>query len=262
MNATFAKGLALTALALAAQSSFAARLPGTPVYVASTWSDQKVYLLAANMAPTSSFSVATAMPNGVAASASRVFAGFFTTQSIVSYDFTGVQQFSFTDSRLGSLQGLAYGAGSVIAASGSNTYFFDAMTGAYQREFANSGSTVEGLTYDGKLLWEIGNTLVARDFGTGAQVRSISNAASGCNFGGTGIASAGAGALMLACTDGSWFKVDDMTGGVISSGNNGLNMFGLDSITAAVPEPQTYALMGLGLALVAAARRRTSTAKA
>jgi hypothetical protein len=256
MKTKFLKTAFAAAVLLACQAASASVAPS---YVASTWNDQSVHLLDANMNNLYSFSLASSLPNGVAASSTLIFAGHFTTQSIAAYDYSGALQFTWSDSRLANLQGLALVGNDLVVASNNTSYFFNAMTGAYQRQFGNSGISVEGLTYDGQYLWEVGDTLIARDVVTGAAVRNIANAAGGCGFGGTGIAGAGAGALMLACTGGEWYKVDNMTGAVIDSGNNHLNMYGLDSVSA-VPEPESYAMMLAGIALMGVVARRRNAA--
>ena len=252
MKTTFRKTMLAAAALLICQAASAS---ASPSFVAVTWNDQAVHLLDSGMNDLSSFQVNNSLPNGVAASSSLIYAGNFTTQSISAYNFSGALQFSWSDSRLSNLQGLALVGNDLVVASNGNSYFFDAATGAYHRQFSNSGDTVEGLTYDGKYLWEIGDTLIARDVNTGAQVASISNAAIGCDFGGTGMAGAGSGALMLACTSGQWYKVSSADGSVLSSGNNGLNMYGLDSI-AAVPEPESYAMLLAGVGLIGCLARR------
>jgi len=61
--------------------------------------------------------------------------------------------------------------------------------------------------------------------------------------------------MALACSDGSWFVVNSGTGAVITSGNNGLQMFGLDRVLA-VPEPGILSLLGLGLGFLGMRRAR------
>lgn len=248
----------IVALAASAALSLPTVSSAQATYVSSQWGNAGVAILGPTMNVLSTFGT-PGNPNGVAANGSTIFVGFFTTQSVIGYDHSGTQQFQWFNGALNGLQGLALVGTNLAVAANGNTMFFDAYTGAYQYQFANSGGTVEGLTYDGSLIWELGDDIIGRDAVTGSVVRSFANAAGGCSYGGTGIASAGAGALMLGCAGGEWYKVSDTDGSVIASGNNGLDMFGLDNIAVAnstVPEPSTYALMAAGLAGIFAARRR------
>ena len=257
MTTTFLKTTLVAAALLGCQAASAAV---SPTYVASTWNDQSVHLLDANMNDLYSFSLASDLPNGVAVSSSLIFTGHFTNSSIAAYDYSGALQFTWSDYRLAGVQGLALVGNDLVAAADGTSYFFNATTGAYLREFSNSGSTVEGLTYDGQYLWEAGaGVLIARDVATGAEVRNIDNGFNGCGYGGAGIAGAGTGALMVACASGDWYKVDSLTGEVIDAGNNQLDMYGLDSVSA-VPEPESYAMMLAGLALMGVAARRRRAA--
>jgi hypothetical protein len=60
----------------------------------------------------------------------------------------------------------------------------------------------------------------------------LANVASTCSFGGTGITDSGANKLTLACDDGRWFTVSKADGSVVTSGSNGLDMFGLQCAVA------------------------------
>lgn len=81
---------------------------------------------------------------------------------------------------------------------------------------------------------------------------TLPNAAVGAPFGGTGITSSGPDELTLAGADGSWWKVSKADGGVLDSGFNGWDMYGLSFI---IPEPASLCLFGVG-ALVLLRRRR------
>jgi len=253
--------VALLAVALPAEHAYAQ--PALPFYVAVTWNQPRAHFLDNAFNELSSFGLNDRNPNGVGASATLIYSGHFSNSSIVAYNYAGVEQFRFSDAtRLSNLQGLAYTGAEVAAASGGDTHFFDALTGAYTRSFANSGSAVEGLALHSGLLWELGDQIIGRNLATGATVTSFANAAASCVFGGTGLASGGAGALAIACENGRWYRVSDVDGSVLATGNNGLDMYGLTTISAAtvVPEPARIVLMAIGLGALGGvtARRRRS----
>ena len=122
----------------------------------------------------------------------------------------------------------------------------------------NIQSTIEGIDFDGTSIWTISDAnLYAIDPLSGNTVATIANAAAGCSFSGTGIAALGGNRLALACTSGDWYVVSSLDGSVISSGNNNLQMYGLDNFgRQVVPEPGSLALIGAALLGLAAARRR------
>jgi MYXO-CTERM domain-containing protein len=76
-------------------------------------------------------------------------------------------------------------------------------------------------------LWVLDDTgLHGIDPTDGGVVEILPNAAADCEIPGTGVSSSGDGQLTLVCTDGRWFEVSSDDGSVISSGNNGLDMWG------------------------------------
>lgn len=240
-----------------------AQISAQPTFVGASWSSQSVYLLNSDFSIFSSFAVTDATPNGVTSNGSLIFAGYFSTTSIVAYNFAGVEQFRFSDDLFSGLQGLTVVGNELAVASFGTTYFIDAITGTLNRSFANGGTSVEGMSYDGSLLWELGDDLIGRDPLTGAVITSFNNPLQfSCGFGGTGLATPGNGKLVLGCGDGSWYEVSDATGAVLNSSDLGFDIYGLDDISNAtvLPEPSTYALMTAGLAMIAFVARRRRTA--
>jgi MYXO-CTERM domain-containing protein len=230
----------------------------TPVYITSTWSDQSVHFLDSDMNSLSSFAVSDTNPNGITTDGNIIWTGHFSTNSVVAYDLAGNQLFSWSDPGVSGLQGLAYINSSEIAAmdaSGVNINFFDPFTGSFVRSFAAAAGTVEGLAYDGgNTLYQLDSgQIVASDVNTGSTLFTLANPASGDPFGGTGI-NYDSGMLVLGSANGNWYKIDALNGTLLDTGNNGLTMYGLATLTA-VPAPGALALLGLA-GLVGARRRR------
>jgi hypothetical protein len=242
---------ARTAVAAAALAAGIAAAPlqaaAQPTYLATSFSGNSVYFLDEHMQPLWSFPVSDPLPNGVTATSSLIYAGYFADASVVAYGYDGQEHFRWSDPGLSRLSGIAAVGPYLAAASDTTVYLFQAKSGSYVAQLSADDS-IEGLAYDGRYLWAIGSQLVARDFDTGFVVRSVPNAAVGCPFAGTGIANAGAGRLMLGCSDGRWFEVSSEDGSVLASGNNGLDMFDLAALP--VPEPASMALMLAGLGLL------------
>ncbi len=196
-------------------------------YVAGVWSDNTVHLLDANMADLGSFPAGAIRPNGMATDGETIWSGHFSPQSVVAYDFAGHELYRW-QAALSGLQGMEWVNGELaISLSGASIKFYNPRTGALIRTIPGQ-SSVEGLAFDGTLLWQIASAWI---YGTnpvdGSVVVSITNAASGCQYQGTGITSDAPGTLALVCTNGDWFRVSSADGSVLASGNNGLNMYGL-----------------------------------
>ena len=150
----------------------------------------------------------------------------------------------------------------IYSRSGFGTIdFYEPLTGNYIRSIGNSAftGTIEGLAYDGSLIWAIGGSLLGINPTTGEIVTSLPNAASTIlPFGGTGIAIGGANELVLAADTGQWYRVSKTDGSVIASGSNGIDMYDLAALSpSSVPEPTTMLLLGLGLVGLAGFRKRS-----
>lgn len=245
---------ALCAFAVAACAAApVAHATAKPAYVATSFDGDSIVFLDDQMQRLSSFAATDPFPNGVAATHNLIYAGYFIDSSVVAYGYDGQEHFRWSAPGLDRLTGLA-AFGSYLAVSSDTTvYLLQAKTGSYVTQLSASDS-IEGLAYDGSYLWTLGSQLVARNPETGLIERSIPNAALGCDFGGTGIANAGAGRLMLGCTDGRWFEVSDLNGSVLAQGNNGVDMFDLAALPA--PEPATAAMMVAGLFVLGGLARR------
>jgi len=242
----------------------AAAAPPGSIFVAATWDDNSVHFLDANLNDLGSFPAAAPFPNGLATDPGRIFSGHFSTQQVVAYDLNGNVLFTWF-APIAGLQGMEIVNGELAIADSSLIEFYSPDTGAFIRSIPSQGGGVEGLAFDGAVLWQLDDNLVATDPSDGSVVNTIPNAALGCAFSGTGvtIAPGGPGQLVLACADGRWFRVSSVTGAVLDSGNNGLNMFGLKVFegapTVGVPSMSHSALIVLGavLCLAGALRARS-----
>lgn len=203
-----------------------ARVP--PAYVAATWGDNAVHMLDRNLIDVGSYPAGATSPNGIATDALRVWTGHFSPQQVRATNYNGDALFQWSGT-LSGLQGMDLVNTQLgIYRSGPNTIeFFNPVTGALQRSIPGASST-EGLAFDGSLLWMLADNLVGVNPATGAVVRTLPNAASGCAFGGTGLADLPPNYLVLACADGRWFIVETTAGSVVLKGYNGLQMYGLD----------------------------------
>jgi hypothetical protein len=242
---------ALSTLAFAA--SLCAAAQAHPAYVAASFDTNSIVFLDDHMQRLSSFTVADPLPNGVTATHNLIYAGYFIDSSVVAYGYDGLEHFRWSAPDLDKLTGLAAFGPYLAVSSDTTVYLLQAKTGGYVAQLSAHDS-IEGLAYDGAYLWTLGSDLVARNPDTGFVERTIPNAALGCDFAGTGIASAGAGRLMLGCSDGRWFEVSERDGSVLASGNNGVDMFDLAAVPA--PEPATLALLLAGLGLVGGLARK------
>ena len=219
-----------------------------PSLSAVTWDDTSMHLLDNGLNPVGNFPVGASNPNGAAVGNGLFFAGFFTTQEVIAYDGSGVEQFRWTGT-FPNLQGMAFVNGEIAIASGADITFHDASTGAVSGSIPNLPS-VEGLAYDGSLLWLLDADLVGVDPADGSPVQTWTNPASGCSFGGSGLAFDGT-YLLVGCSNGDWFRVDPADGSVFESGNNGLNIFGLGGGATALPEARAVPALGTwGLVLM------------
>ncbi|MBI5083394.1 MAG: PEP-CTERM sorting domain-containing protein [Acidobacteria bacterium] len=252
----------LTVLCLLAAALCAVPLAAAPIgYVAAIWGRGSVSILDTGMNPVSSFAVGNSNPNGIATDGSTIWVGAFSPSKVMAYDFAGNFLYEWAGSFSG-LQGMELVNGELAIQNNTNIEFYNPLTGAYIRSIPGPGSSTEGLTYDGKYLYGIvaagASGITLMDPSNGAVMGTIANAAGGCTYQGTGIASIGGGQLTLACENGNWFTVLSSDGSVVTSGNNGLQMYGLKAYSAAVPEPASMLSLGAGLLLLGYRLRRRS----
>jgi len=202
------------------------------LYVAATWSDASVHFLNVSMANTGSFPIGDSDPNGVAADGIYIYTGHHGSQSVRIFDYFGNLLGSWTDGRLVGLQGLELVEGELaVHSSATDEIHFFTTSGTYIRSIPSQLS-IEGLAYDDSLLWLLGDaTIIAVDPATGTVIRDIPNPSSGCPYGGTGLTANAPGELIVACAEGSWYRLSTLDGAVLASGNNGLDMYGLSSST-------------------------------
>jgi hypothetical protein len=213
-------------------------LDGVEFYATPSWADQSIYFLdspADGLGDVSSFPVDSDLPNGLGTDGTFLYSGHFTTQEVLIYDLDG-NLVGGWPTGAPNLQGLTIVGDELAITQDDEILFFDPASGVFNRSIPNAGGiTVEGLTFDGALLWLLANDLIGVDPADGSVIATIPNAALGETFGGTGITSAGAGQLVLAGTSGNWWLVSSADGSVLDSGNNGLDMFGLTRGVSGIP---------------------------
>lgn len=221
-------------------------------YVAGTWSDNSVHILDDNLNNLSSFTVGSSFPNGIATDGNLIWVGFFTTQEVIAYNYSGVEQFRWS-APVPALQGMELVRGELAVQNGSLIEFYNPFTGAFIRNIPSQGFTIEGLAFDGTYLWQLDDSVIyATDPANGNVITTIPNAAQFNSFSGTGLTASGLNELTIGTVEGDWYKVSSLDGSVLASGNNGLDMFALKY----VPEPASVALTGLGLLVGLASLRR------
>lgn len=247
-------GRAVALVSLGVLVSAANAQPDGTTYVGSTWGNpaNSVIYLDAGMNVLGSFNTGADLPNGAAVGGGLIFTGHFITQEVRAFDFAGNFQFSW--SATSGLQGLEYVDGDIAVADANtgNIIFYDAISGAMQYSIPGQGSTVEGLAYDGKNLFLLGDDIAAVDPLTGNVNYTLSNPAINDPFGGTGL-TWNAGSLMVGSANGQWYQIDAGNGSLIASGNNGADMYGLG--TMRIPSPGALGLLGAS-GIVASRRRR------
>jgi len=225
-------------------------------FISTSWNSNTVQFLGQGMGgPIGSFTFDGILPNGIATNGSLIWVGTFTpSNTVYAYNKQGVLQFSWSDQTSFNLQGMEYVNGMIAIANNNEVRYHNAFTGAFIGSIPSSGSTTEALAYDSvnDILFNLGDTIDARDAGTGALLYSIPNPAAFNSFGGTGMTYIGGNRLIISSVEGQWYEVDSTTGTVLSSGVNGADTWGLK----ALPTPGTAALAVMAGALGVIRRRR------
>lgn len=221
-------------------------------FVATSLGNNNVYLLDDDMNLVSSWSTGLASANGVAVNGSTIYVGQFGSASVEIYNTSGVLLNSFSLGSPGAsyLQGLAYVNGELAAANESEIRFFSATDGSYIRSIGGINGTTEALTFDGTNILALDDQILVVDPATGTVNTTLPNAGIGFAFGGTGLAILPGGGYMIGGPDGAWVKTDAL-GAVTASGNNGVDMYGLEYINlgaSPVPEPSTVVFGLVGIA--------------
>ena len=167
-----------------------------------------------------------------------IYTGHFLTQEVIAYDYNGVEQFRWS-ATLSGLQGMELVGTDLAIYQNGNIQYYNPADGTFLSSFDVSGiaGNVEGIAYDGSVLWLLSDSLFGVDPANGALLSTIPNASSACGFSGTGMTASAPGELTLGCTNGDWFQVSSADGSVLDSGNNGLNMYGLKATSQAAPPP-------------------------
>jgi hypothetical protein len=231
-----------------------------PAYVVGTWSDEAIHLLDAGLNDLGSFPARGSSPNGLAALGSTVWSVTFTDQTVRAFDLSGTLLYSWSHPLLLNAQGLdCLDGGRLLVftfTSGvPSLVTYDAVTGLQLglTPLASGTASTEGLAVEGDDVWRIQDAdIYLTNIATGADLLAIPNAAAGSPFEGTGIANITPTTLLLVAPDGAWWEVLKSDGSVVTSGNNGLDMYGLATLTPAgvtpvIPEAST-ALAGAVLA--------------
>lgn len=232
----YLRHLSLPSATVASLVSLAIPSLASADYVVATWNDNSVHVIDEGLNDISSFPTGATEPNGVATDGTIIYSGHFSTQEVWAYDLTGEVQFSWMSPSLSGCQGLELVDGELAVATNNVIDFLNPADGTFLRSIPANATGIEGLGYDGTLLWLLGDDLVGVNPADGTVVTTIPNAAAGCTYTGTGISPDGEGNLTLVCEDGSWFIVSDADGSTLASGNNGLNMYGSDLIEGASVE--------------------------
>lgn len=197
-------------------------------YIAATWDDQSVHFLDSDLNSVGSFPAGSTNPNGIATDGSTIWTAHFTTQEIIAYDQTGTQLYSLSGVA-GTAQGMEYVNGELVVAESGNLNFYDPVSGNLNQSLNHGqGSGIEGITYDGTLIWMLGDSgIFGINPADGSLVSTIPNAAAYCAFDGTALGNLGGGNLIIGCTNGDWHVVAIIDGSISLSGNNGLDMYGI-----------------------------------
>ena len=252
-----------------------------PVYIIGDWDGDGLHVankdlhILGPLAPAGS-----PKPNALATDGSVVWSVRNTFQEMLVYDNTGAQVGWWEDIVLGVVQGMTYippdpnrdapERGPLLAMVTDTEVRLHKDTGEFLRTIVPlvNDSYREGLAWDGQYLRAVGLTdIIAIDIGSttvpgsivaGMEIPSPAGPPGTALLEGMGMTANFPGQLTVVTSLGDWWVVHDDDGAVITSGNNGMEMYSLTAVVPsdATPEPLTAAILLAGMVPMVLVRRR------
>ena len=255
------------------------------VFVTGVWSDNTVHVNDKglnNLGVLPLVDPGSPKPNALATDGSYVWSVRNSLQEMLIYNDTGVQVAWWEDPVLGIAQGMTYvpfdqapdiplvGALAIAAVDATTEIrLYDASNGTFLRSIiVLPGPNIEGLAWDGQYLRALSLTeITAIDIGSdtvpgsvvpGMAIPSPAWSGAAAPPAGMGLTANFDGQLTVVTSSGDWWVVHDNDGSVITSGNNGMEMYALTAVvpTDITPEPMTVAVLLFGMVPIVLVRRR------